>query len=271
MKKLTLIILCIFMIIQGFSSTKFQTYLNDTELLTYSEEFYRDRIPEEFIDAFLFYTEGREEMRLPFYSLMVHESVNFKYMVSRNHNGSYDRGPSQLNDSNLKNQRFLDYYDPKDKSYINTTYTYYMVLTINFFWDLYTKYGMEYALYAYNGGERCVSLIKTNNKEARFESLLANVKAYDSKVKDFIEKHNSELTKFVYSKQMNSMIISKMDKNIEKIIPLIRNYRDIFTNINEPVDDMVSDLRRQYFVDLKSKELIIGIKPVIGRFIVQIA
>jgi hypothetical protein len=161
------------------------------------EMFYRERIPEEFCSAFLYYTKDDPTIRPDFYSIMVHESANFTAFVNKNKNGSYDYGPSQLNSDNLKNDYFMWLYDPKDKSMINSTYTHYMVITINFYKDLVRKYGKDYALYAYNGGERCVGLIKNESKDPKYTSLLANVKAYNKNVTKQTEQTVQELTEYV--------------------------------------------------------------------------
>ena len=68
------------------------------------EMYYKEHIPEEFCDAFIYYTRTCPDIRQEFYSIMVHESGNFKSYVNKNANGSYDLGPSQLNSYNLKNK-----------------------------------------------------------------------------------------------------------------------------------------------------------------------
>lgn len=161
------------------------------------ENFYKERIPAEYSDAFLYYTRKFPQIRKSFYCLMIHESNNFTAFVHKNKDGSVDYGPSQLNSNNIKNATFRKYYNPKDESHITSRYCFYMVMTINFYYDLVCKYGEEYAFFAYNGGERCVKLIKNNIKDSRYESLLTAVKTYDSAVRKIIKTTEPELTAFV--------------------------------------------------------------------------
>ena len=100
------------------------------------EEFYRNRIPSNYIDAFLYYTADKREIRMDFYSIMVHESANFTAFINKNANGSIDYGPSQLNSRNIEDPWFMEKFSPKDTTYIKTKYCRYMVITINFFYDL---------------------------------------------------------------------------------------------------------------------------------------
>ena len=130
---------------------------------TIEEMWYKERIPKNFANAFLYNTKGDSHLRLEFYSLMVHESGNFKYYVHKNQNGSYDYGPSQLNSYNIKNKKFMKAFTPKDRTYIETTYCLYMVISINYYRSLRNELG-DYALYAYNGGYKAARLKKQNIK-----------------------------------------------------------------------------------------------------------
>lgn len=158
------------------------------------EQWYLERIPKEYGDAFLYYTQDRTEMRMHFYSLMVHESNNFKAFVNKNLDGSWDYGPSQLNSNNIKNPLFRELYNPKDESHITSKYCFYMVMSINLYWDLVCKYGYEYAFYAYNGGERTIRYKKAGINQNT--SLMKSVTSYDMKVRELIDKHTMELNTY---------------------------------------------------------------------------
>ena len=164
--------------------------LSDNEL---EEAWYKERIPAKYADAFLYYTRNKPEMRMNFYSLMVHESSNFTAYVHKNKDGSYDYGPSQLNSRNLTNKTFQKYYRPTDESHITNKYCFYMVETINFYWDLYNKVGEKYAFFAYNGGERAANWKKRGIKSN--SNLIKNVTVYDKAVRSNVEKYTKELAK----------------------------------------------------------------------------
>ena len=166
---------------------------------TLEENFYLENIPTEYADAFLYYTEDKKEMRPYFFSLMMHESNGFTAFKHKNNDGSYDYGPSQLNSNNIKNEKFRNWYNPKDESHITNRYCFYMVMSINFYWDLVNKYGYDYAFYAYNGGERTVKLIK--NKSSRNASLIKAVKTYDAAVRKQMKLAETKLENYVVQKR----------------------------------------------------------------------
>ena len=170
--------------------------LSDEKL---EENFYLDNIPVEYGDAFLYYTKDKKEMRPYFFSLMMHESNGFTAFKHKNKDGSYDYGPSQLNSNNIKNEKFRNWYNPKDESHITNKYCFYMVMSINFYWDLVNKYGYDYAFYAYNGGERTIKLIK--NKSSHNTSLIKAVKSYDVAVRKQMQLAEINLKKYVVQKR----------------------------------------------------------------------
>lgn len=174
-------------------------YYKDISYLSLSdqkieERWYLERIPKEYGDAFIYYTQDKPEMRMYFYSLMVHESGNFRAYRNKNLDGSWDYGPSQLNSKNIKNPLFRKLYNPTDESHITSVYCFYMVMSINLYWDLVCRYGYEYAFYAYNGGERTIRYKKAGiNKNT---TLMRNVTNYNKKVWDLINTHTIELNNY---------------------------------------------------------------------------
>lgn len=210
MKKLFLVVMLIFVTISFAFSTSlsYTTFIanqvisdrvaekisyatiSDTEL---AEEWYKERIPAEYADAFLYYTRDKKEIRMDFYSIMVHESANFKCFVNKNRDGSYDYGPSQLNSNNLKNSRFRNAYRPKDESHITSKYCYYMVMTIGFYYDLYKEFGHDYAFFVYNGGRS-----RLKQLQAGYDTpVIRKVQGYNARIKYLIQKHNQELKKYI--------------------------------------------------------------------------
>ena len=181
----------------SFDYEKISHHILTDEML--EENFYLDNIPTEYGDAFLYYTKDKKEMRPYFFSLMMHESNGFTAFKHKNKDGSYDYGPSQLNSNNIKNEKFRNWYNPKDESHITNRYCFYMVMSINFYWDLVNKYGYDYAFYAYNGGERTVKLIK--NKSSRNASLVKAVKSYDAAVRKRMQQAEKNLEKYVAQKR----------------------------------------------------------------------
>ena len=163
----------------------------------FEEEYYRQVIPAEFCEPFLYYTQDFPEISLNFYCIMVHESGNFRYFKNTNRNGTIDLGPSQLNSANLENLDFVKAFAPKDNYFIYSMNCYYMVLTINYYYDLYKRLGEEFAFFAYNGGDRAARLVRENNKSSRYASLIKAVKSYDESVRELIEKHKANMAAFV--------------------------------------------------------------------------
>ena len=199
----------------SFDYEKISHHILTDEML--EENFYLDNIPTEYGDAFLYYTKDKKEMRPYFFSLMMHESNGFTAFKHKNKDGSYDYGPSQLNSNNIKNKKFRNWYNPKDESHITNRYCFYMVMSINFYWDLVNKYGYDYAFYAYNGGERTVKLIK--NKSSRNASLIKAVKSYDAAVRKRMQQAEKNLEKYVAKKRAEH--IDELQYNI------IENFNDI--------------------------------------------
>ena len=244
------------------------------------EMFYKERIPEEFCSAFLYYTKDDPTIRPDFYSIMVHESANFTAFVNKNKNGSYDYGPSQLNSDNLKNDYFMWLYDPKDKSMINSTYTHYMVITINFYKDLVRKYGKDYALYAYNGGERCVELIKNDSKDPKYASLLANVKAYNRNVTKRTERTIQELTEYVHTQRQ--LIVESIDIDTEFLksynIEILENdlsiqISSLIKNVDKPRNTICLYFfrRRKNFTNLEQEKIEVERHPIVHMLEVKFA
>lgn len=184
--------------------------ISDNEL---EEVWYKERIPAKYADAFLYYTRNKSEMRMNFYSLMVHESSNFTAYVHKNKDGSYDYGPSQLNSRNLTNKTFQKYYRPTDESHITNKYCFYMVETINFYWDLYNKVGEKYAFFAYNGGEKAANWKKRGIKPN--SNLIKNVTTYDKAVRSNIEKYTKELAS--YKKEARSLHIAELKREFREL------------------------------------------------------
>ena len=184
--------------------------ISDNEL---EEVWYKERIPAKYADAFLYYTRNKPEMRMNFYSLMVHESNNFTAYVHKNKDGSYDYGPSQLNSKNLTNKTFQKYYRPTDESHITNKYCFYMVETINFYWDLYNKVGEKYAFFAYNGGEKAANWKKRGIKSN--SNLIKNVTTYDKAVRSNVEKYTKELAS--YKKEARSLHIAELKREFREL------------------------------------------------------
>ena len=199
----------------SFDYEKISHHILTDEML--EENFYLDNIPTEYGDAFLYYTKDKKEMRPYFFSLMMHESNGFTAFKHKNKDGSYDYGPSQLNSNNIKNEKFRNWYNPKDESHITNRYCFYMVMSINFYWDLVNKYGYDYAFYAYNGGERTVKLIK--NKSSHNASLIKAVKSYDAAVRKRMQQAEKNLEKYVAQKRA---------EHIDELqYKIIENFNDI--------------------------------------------
>lgn len=200
---------------------------------TIQENFYRSRIPEEFIDAFLYYTKDRKEMRLIFYSIMVYESANFRVYEHLNPNKSIDYGPSHLNSCNIKNKYFIELYGPDDTTHITSTYCYYMVLTINLYWDLHTKYGPRYALYGYNGGERAIKLIQDKSYTNSQMEYIRHVTAYNRNVNAHLLEYEKTLRNYTIVEKFK--LLQELDYSIS--ILLMRNISSTIEKLNHIVNN----------------------------------
>lgn len=254
-----------------YSSSKIEENYS-TEFI--EEEYYKEKIPAEYADAFLYYTrnfKNKSTFRRNFYSIMVHESNNFTSFVHKNADGSVDKGPSQLNSNNIKNPTFRKYYNPKDESRITSVYCFYMVMTINFYYDLVSKYGEKYAFYAYNGGERVVKLVKNNEniEDPRKESLLNQVRIYDSKVRNKLAFINSEIESYIN----NYKAIKVVELASEIMSDLYHNELSptLLKNICKFGDNNLFYIRREDFTYFEFEEVGIICNPSIGGFEVQTA
>lgn len=229
--------------LKSVSSYKYHI-ISDEEI---EENFYKKRIPNEYSDAFLYYTKDNPELRLPFYSIMVHESGNFKVFKRRNTNGSYDLGPSHLNTNNIKNAYFRELYNPKDESHITNVYCFYMVMSLNFFKSLYKKYdNVIDAFYAYNGGEKAPIIIKSAKLSRKRPSFVANVKAYGRSVNNNLSIFEKELS--LYKEEIATQIDDGLEyfrENVHKY----QNYTDVYIVFNES-GNLIMDIRNEFKIDL---------------------
>ena len=254
-----------------FDYEKISHHILSDEIL--EENFYLDNIPIEYGDAFLYYTKNRKEMRPYFFSLMMHESNGFTAFKHKNKDGSYDYGPSQLNSNNIKNEKFRNWYNPKDESHITNRYCFYMVMSINFYWDLVNKYGYDYAFYAYNGGEKTVKLIK--NKSSHNTSLIKTVKAYDSAVRKQMQLTEINLKNYVVRKRAEhinelqyKIAESFHDINLESLEQIAKSKSEsnnsILQNTNEFGNYNVFYIRREDLLQFEIKEGVVVGETIIG-------
>lgn len=246
------------------------------------EQYYLEKIPAEYADAFIYYTrnfKNKSSFRRNFYSIMRHESNNFTAFENKNADGSVDKGPSQLNSNNIKNPKFRKYYNPTDESHITSVYCFYMVMTINFYYDLVSKYGEKYAFYAYNGGEKVIKLvkesemIKTTNKnieDSQTESLLHKVCVYNDKVRNKLAKTNSELD--LYINQFKTLKAVELATEIMSEMYHVDVTSASFTkDIYEPFNQHLFYVRREDLAYFEFEEIGIICNSSIGRFQVQTA
>ena len=254
----------------SFDYEKISHHILTDEML--EENFYLDNIPTEYGDAFLYYTKDKKEMRPYFFSLMMHESNGFTAFKHKNKDGSYDYGPSQLNSNNIKNEKFRNWYNPKDESHITNRYCFYMVMSINFYWDLVNKYGYDYAFYAYNGGERTVKLIK--NKSSRNASLVKAVKSYDAAVRKRMQQAEKNLEKYVAQKRAEHIdeLQYKIIENFNdiRLVTLNRSKNksksndSILQDTNEFGNYNIFYIRREDFLQFEIKEGVVIGETIIG-------
>ena len=254
----------------SFDYEKISHHILTDEML--EENFYLDNIPTEYGDAFLYYTKDKKEMRPYFFSLMMHESNGFTAFKHKNKDGSYDYGPSQLNSNNIKNEKFRNWYNPKDESHITNRYCFYMVMSMNFYWDLVNKYGYDYAFYAYNGGERTVKLIK--NKSSRNASLIKAVKSYDAAVRKRMQQAEKNLEKYVAQKRAEHIdeLQYKIIENFNdiRLVALDRSKNksksndSILQDTNEFGNYNIFYIRREDLLQFEIKEGVVIGETIIG-------
>lgn len=241
------------------------------------ERFYLENIPKEYGRAFLYYTRNMKEIRPYFYSIMLHESNGFRAFVSTNRDGSKDLGPSQLNTNNIKNSRFRELYNPKDESRITNVYCFYMVMTINFYWDLVNKHGYDYAFYAYNGGERVVRMIKEGGSQNT--SLIKAVSEYDKRVRSKLVETDIKLNTYIVNKRnehVNALLEATTFNYINKSRVLLNRFKpSIITFYNELQkgnklgNNDIFDIRRKKLLQFEIKEGFVVGKTVIRTFNIE--
>ena len=250
----------------SYDLTKLSKYLVPDETL--EERFYLDNIPSEFADAFLYYSRNRKEMRPYFYAIMKHES-NFKVYWHKNADGSIDKGPSHLNTKNINSKTFRDWYNPKDESHITSVYCFYMVMSMNFYWDLVNKYGYDYAYYAYNGGEKTVKLIK--NRSSQNASLIKAVKNYDYKVRLQLSEAQSNITSYIAEKRAENIneLYAFLHDNYNKSYNVGKNafivkLENNLQNGNKFTNNDVFYIRREDLLQFEIKEGTVVGQTIIG-------
>lgn len=159
-------------------------------------EFYKNRIPEEYLESFLKATDNLKEYRKVLYAMMLLESQHFTAYESKpNNNGTVDYGPLMMNSSNIKNPEFRKLYFPKEEFFVGLTntnredYVVYMIGCINLFKDHINKYSLNDSIRAYNAGPRILKATHWNNRVARSFSYLKRVKYYLNIVEDEYNIH----------------------------------------------------------------------------------
>ena len=253
-----------------FDYEKISYHILSDEIL--EENFYLDNIPIEYGDAFLYYTKNRKEMRPYFFSLMMHESNGFTVFKHKNKDGSHDYGPSHLNSNNIKNEKFRNWYNPKDESHITNKYCFYMAMSINFYWDLVNKYGYDYAFYAYNGGERTVKLIK--NKSSHNASLIKAVKSYDAAVRKQMQQAEINLENYRVQKRaehinelqckITESFYSVCLESIEQSIKDKSNNLVVLQDTDKFGNNDVFYIRREDLLQFEIKEGVVVGETIIG-------
>lgn len=278
---LKLIVLVVFMSVGTIAYGKSPIVTINSEILieisrsqvpddVFIEDFYMERIPDEYNEAFIYYTRDCPEIRMNFYSIMLVESGGFKYFKNVNKNGSVDMGPSQLNSTNLKNKNFVKAFRPTDESRITSVYCFYMVMTIGYYKDLYDRLGDEYAFYAYNGGDKAAKLIKNNNRESKNRTLINNVTRYDKAVRKRIQQETAALLDYIKVRRVQH-VMEVYESLKEKFdYYRIESLKDTLTvDTMDGFQELVFDrttyfFRRKDLFYLKNEELGIVVYPEIG-------
>lgn len=146
-------------------------------------EYYSERIPEEYLATFFYFTKDKVHLRELIYAIMKHESMNFQSYSNQNKNGTTDHGPMMLNSANIKSSLFMNRYikvknTVEEMGYDLTTdhgkYNYYNSICIEFLSYLVRKYEKEgrsgaawFALRAYNAGEKSNTIYGNKNRIRR--------------------------------------------------------------------------------------------------------
>lgn len=170
-------------------------------------EFYKDRIPEKYLEAFLKATKDSIELRNILYSMMLLESQEFTAYENLNKNGTTDHGPLMLNSANIRNSEFKKLYFPKDEFFSNLTntdknddYTIYMIACINLFKHHMEKYSLENSMRAYNAGPRILKAERWNSRVAHsFRYAKRALKYLENTQKEFEEFKNEYSSDDLYS------------------------------------------------------------------------
>lgn len=171
-----------------YSKEKYLEYFKSVEKEDY--EYFSQRIPEEYLFSFLYFTRNNSNLRNLVYAIMRHESINFTEYTNHNIDGSIDHGPMMLNSRNVQNQKFMNLFSPNIQKieklgmdiHNNSIdkYNYYISICINYISYLVNRYENEgrnspmwFALRAYNAGER-INTIYASDRRLRKSTNYAN-------------------------------------------------------------------------------------------------
>ena len=169
-------------------------------------------VPKELFDSFKEYTMMDSEKETMLFCIQIlsigYWESGWKVTRSKqNRDGSYDVGYMMLNTKNIDNQRFMDIYGPSGVEDVSNEFETYLIVCINFYKDLYSRYKSD-AVYAYNCGEGRY----LNNKIPESTYL------YKLRVKECIDKFNIEVNRASEERKKKEALLTEIDKMFRKTI-----------------------------------------------------
>ena len=189
--------------------------VNEQELtMTMYRDYLKITIPEEFVDAFYYYTVHDIASGLELVAIGKRESRWKEFKSKKNKDGSYDYGPLQLNSNNIKNKKFMATYSPleEEKHLVNSDNHLYMIVCIKYYLSLkkYFNSEMHQTLKVYNGGYRALSAKKNTRLYKQTESYASMVTKAISGVK---ENYKTYVTKNEHSLRLSKIVSMMKEQN----------------------------------------------------------
>jgi hypothetical protein len=155
-------------------------------------------VPEKYVASFLYYSKMDYDYQTAIFRVYLLGLGSFEsgWVKTRsnkaNNNGTYDWGYLMLNERNIASHSFMKVYGPGNDYPHSDKLELYLIACIQYFKDLYLKYGCD-SLYAYNAGERSYVLNKIPDSTYIYKYM--------------VKKHIANISKMLYELAYTNRLI----------------------------------------------------------------